>query len=191
MKKRWREQGSTDSATKPIEVGHGSFARQQSLALLRRQVNELHHSSGLTCKKLARKLQCRPYGGKSMNRSPEAGGPPARHRLSSSRCVWQAPPPSRGLHITIHHCPGTDEGMVTTCVPQTIVQLAPSAAPCSTTVVRYSSLRLTAERGLYTLVNTMLGPQKHRLQGDVVVHRHIVLNLEVVSIRTLFPTKTF
>ena len=34
-------------------------------------------------------------------------------------------------------------------------------APRSTKVLRYSSLRLTAERGLYTLVNTTLGPGTH------------------------------
>ena len=44
-------------------------------------------------------------------------------------------------------------------VPQTIVQLAPSVAPRSTSVRRYSALRGTAERGLKTLVKTMLGPQ--------------------------------
>jgi hypothetical protein len=43
--------------------------------------------------------------------------------------------------------------------PQTIVQLAPNVAPRRTIVSRYSSLRETAERGLYTFVNTMLGPQ--------------------------------
>ncbi len=45
-------------------------------------------------------------------------------------------------------------------VPQTMVQLAPSVAPRFTSVRRYSFLRGTAERGLCTLVKTMLGPQK-------------------------------
>ena len=44
-------------------------------------------------------------------------------------------------------------------VPQTMVQLAPSVAPRCTRVRRYSCLRDTAERGLSTLVKTMLGPQ--------------------------------
>jgi len=39
------------------------------------------------------------------------------------------------------------------------VQFAPSVAPRCTSVGRYSLLRATAERGLCTLVNTMLGPQ--------------------------------
>ncbi|MOA45496.1 hypothetical protein D3C78_1678980 [compost metagenome] len=43
--------------------------------------------------------------------------------------------------------------------PQTIVQLAPSVAPFLTKVSRYWSLRSIRERGLYTLVKTMLGPQ--------------------------------
>jgi hypothetical protein len=44
-------------------------------------------------------------------------------------------------------------------VPQTIVQLAPSVAPRRTSVRRYSFFRGTADRGLWTLVKTMLGPQ--------------------------------
>ncbi|MNR59461.1 hypothetical protein D3C85_1807220 [compost metagenome] len=43
--------------------------------------------------------------------------------------------------------------------PQTTVALAPMVAPRFTTVRRYSFLRLTWLRGLFTLVNTIDGPQ--------------------------------
>ena len=46
------------------------------------------------------------------------------------------------------------------CYPHTIVQFAPRDAPFLTKVFRYSCFLLMAERGLYTLVKTMLGPQK-------------------------------
>src|SRR5437762_4508003 len=45
-------------------------------------------------------------------------------------------------------------------VPHTIVEFAPIEAPRLTSVVLYSSRRMTWLRGLTTLVNTMDGPQK-------------------------------
>jgi serine acetyltransferase len=44
-------------------------------------------------------------------------------------------------------------------IPQTIVQFAPRVDPFFTSVSLYSFFLSTKARGLYTLVNTMLGPQ--------------------------------
>ena len=120
------------------------------LALLRRQVNELHHKAidGRDWPEMR-------HGGKYRNR-PEAGGPPARHKRHPAD-VRAAPPSRRRASSRFTTAPAPED---VTTVTINIVQFAPSVAPCSTTVVRYSSLRLTAERGLYTLVKTMLGPQK-------------------------------
>ena len=67
-----------------------------------------------------------------------------------------------GLHIvTTDPAPTKEYFPIVTL--HTIVQLAPNVAPLLTNVSRYSSLRAIADRGLYTLVNTALGPQKNTL----------------------------
>ena len=73
-------------------------------------------------------------------------GTPATSAKAGTSCVTTAPAATKAYSPTVW--------------PQTTVQLAPSVAPRRTTVRRYSCLRVTAERGLSTLVNTMLGPQK-------------------------------
>ena len=65
-----------------------------------------------------------------------------------------------GFDIAVDNCPGSYKSELANGYPQPMVQLAPRVAPLFTLVTRYSSLRVTDERGLYTLVKTMLGPQK-------------------------------
>ena len=73
-----------------------------------------------------------------------AGTPTTSAKAGTSR-LTTAPAPTKAYGWTV--------------VPQTMVQLAPSVAPWRTSVRRYSFLRTTAERGLNTFVNTMVGPQ--------------------------------
>src|SRR5690554_625843 len=79
-----------------------------------------------------------------------------------------------------------------TVTPQTMVQLAPSVAPFFTRVSRYSSLRSMSERGLYTLVNTMLGPQNTPSSRCTLSYTDTLFwILQLSPMVTLFPMNTF
>src|SRR5690606_39565429 len=76
--------------------------------------------------------------------------------------------------------------------PHTMVQLAPSVAPFFTSVSRYWSLRSMSERGLYTLVNTMLGPQNTPSSRNTLSYTETLFwILQRSPISTRLPTNTF
>nr|AGM38858.1 hypothetical protein [Glaesserella parasuis] len=77
-------------------------------------------------------------------------------------------------------------------MPQTIVQLAPNVAPFFTIVSRYSLLRSMRERGLYTLVKTILGPQNTPSSKCTLSYTDTLFwILHLSPIVTLFPINTF